>query len=318
MTSPREGYAVARDGSPIYYRVFGSAGATTPIILSDGIGCDGYVWKYLERALADERLVVHWHYRGHGRTPEPRDRRRVAMADLADDLASVLDAVGVDRAVLAGHSMGVQVCLEAYRRSPERVAGLVLMCGAYGNPLRTFRNQRTLEAALPWISFAINRAPRLIGSVWRNLVPTRLAYAVAARVEINGDLVRLEDFMPYLEHIARVDLPLFVEMLAHAGRHSAREILPTIDVPALVIAGDRDNMTPRALSEEMQRTIPDAELLVVEGGSHTAPIERPQLVNERVALFLAERVDARSGPRVEEQRRPELVEGFRAEAGHGQ
>jgi pimeloyl-ACP methyl ester carboxylesterase len=333
VAPPREGYAVARDGSPIYYRVLGStetsrsdvgapkatggAPSTTPIILSDGIGCDGYVWKYLERSLADDgRLVIHWHYRGHGRTPEPRDRRRVAMADLADDLASVLDAVGVERAVLAGHSMGVQVCLEAFRRSADRVAGLVLMCGAYGNPLRTFRNQRTLEAALPWISFAVNRAPRLIGSVWRNLIPTRLAYALAARVEINGDLVRLEDFMPYLEHIARVDLPLFIDMLAHAGRHSAKEILPTIDVPALIVAGDRDNMTPRSLSEEMQQLISGSELLVVEGGSHTAPIERPQQVNDRVAQFLAERVDAAPSRLVEEQRRRELLDGLRADPGH--
>lgn len=328
----REGYAVARDGSPIYYRsleVGASAAplsarnapaALTPILLSDGIGCDGFVWKYLEQAFAGERQVVHWHYRGHGRTPEPRDRRRVAMADLADDLAAVLDAVGVERAVLAGHSMGVQVCLEAFRRTPERVAGLVLMCGSYGNPLRTFRNQRTLEAALPWISFAINRAPRLIGGMWRNLVPTRLAFALAARVEINGDLVRLEDFMPYLEHIARLDLPLFIEMLAHANRHSAREILPTIDVPTLIVAGDRDHMTPRPLSDEMARVIPGAELLVVEGGSHTAPIERPHLVNEAVGRFLAERIDARAAgapsARPDEQRRPELVEDLRADAGH--
>jgi pimeloyl-ACP methyl ester carboxylesterase len=92
--------------------------------------------------------------------------------------------------------------------------------------------------------------------------------------------------MPYLEHIARVDLPLFVEMLAHAGRHSAREILPTIDVPTLVVAGERDNMTPRILSEEMHKSIPGSSLLVVEGGSHTAPIERPHFVNDAVARFL--------------------------------
>jgi pimeloyl-ACP methyl ester carboxylesterase len=292
----RIGYAVARDGSPIYYRTFGRESGLTPIVLSDGIGCDGYVWKYLERDLAGERRVIHWHYRGHGRTPEPRDRRRVAVADLADDLAAVMDAAGVSRAVLAGHSMGVQVCLEAFRRSRDRVAGLVLMCGSYGKPLRTFRNRRTLEAALPWISFAVNRAPRLIGGVWRHLVPTRLAYAIATRVEINGELVRLEDFMPYLEHIARVDLPLFIDMLAHAGRHTALEILPTIDVPTLIVAGERDNMTPRPLSEEMQRLIPGAELLVVEDGSHTAPIERPHLVDETVARHLR-RVDA-SGLRV--------------------
>lgn len=285
-----EGFAVARDGSPIYYRVLGAREAPHTVVLSDGIGCDGFVWKYLARALAERYRVVHWHYRGHGRTPEPRDRRRTSMADLADDLASVLDAAGVERAALAGHSMGVQVCLESYRRHRDRVSGLVLVCGSYGNPLRTFRGRRTLEAALPWISFGINRIPRVAAAVWRNVIPTRLAYAIATRVEVNAELIRLEDFMPYLEHVARVDLPLFLDMLAHAGRHSARELLPAIDVPTLIVAGDRDGFTPRALSDEMHRTIPGAELLVVEGGSHTAPIERPQLVNDAVVRFLRERV----------------------------
>jgi pimeloyl-ACP methyl ester carboxylesterase len=282
----REGYAVARDGSPIYYRVLGEAGGV-PLILSDGIGCDGFIWKYLPLRLTTESPIVHWHYRGHGRTPEPRDRRRVSMPDLADDLACVLDAAGVERGVLAGHSMGVQVCLEAYRRHRTRVAGLILVCGAYGHPLRTFRGRRTLEALLPWISFVINRAPRLVGAAWRTLVPTQLAFSLAARLELNPELVRLEDFMPYLDHIARVDLALFVEMLAHAGRHSAREVLPTVDVPTLIIAGDRDHMTPRALSDEMATVIPGARLLVVEGGSHTAPIERPNLVTEAMAQFLS-------------------------------
>jgi pimeloyl-ACP methyl ester carboxylesterase len=290
----REGYAVARDGSPIYYRLIGRESSISeglaPLMLSDGIGCDGYVWKYLERALAEERRILHWHYRGHGRTPEPRDRRRVSMADLADDLASVLDAAGMETAVLAGHSMGVQVCLEAYRRHRARVGGLVLMCGAYGTPLRTFKGERTLEALLPWLSFAINRAPRLIGAVWRNLVPTRLAYALATRSEINPDLVRLEDFMPYLEHIARVDLPLFVEMLGHAGRHSAHEVLPEIRVPTLIIAGERDGFTPRELSDEMHRMIAGSVLHIVEGGSHTSPIERPHQVNDAVSRFL-KRID---------------------------
>jgi pimeloyl-ACP methyl ester carboxylesterase len=311
-----DGYAVARDGSPIYYRVLASEietenkdhdperdgrgrieGEPLPLVLSDGIGCDGYVWKYLERALREGRRIVHWHYRGHGRTPEPRDRQRVSMADLADDLASVMDAADVEQAVLVGHSMGVQVCLETYRRYRDRVGGLVLMCGAYGHPLRTFRGRRTLEAALPWIAFGVNRAPHLIQAVWRNLVPTRLAFALAARTEINAELIRLEDFMPYLEHIAGVDLPLFLDMLAHAGRHSARDVLPTIAVPTLIVAGERDHMTPRDLSEEMHELIPRSRLLIVEGGSHTAPIERPQLVNEAVARFLHEIEAARAAER---------------------
>src|SRR5438874_8807274 len=82
----RQGFAVGRDETPIYYRVTGRPDGPA-VVLCDGIGCDGYVWKYLERELATDHRVVHWHYRGHGRTPPPRDRRRVDIPDLADDLA---------------------------------------------------------------------------------------------------------------------------------------------------------------------------------------------------------------------------------------
>jgi pimeloyl-ACP methyl ester carboxylesterase len=250
------------------------------------------VWKYLERELALDHRVVRWHYRGHGRTPPPRDRQRVDIVDLADDLAGVMDAaVGEGtHAVLAGHSMGVQVCLEAYRRHPERVSGLILLCGSYGTPLRTFKGKRTLEQVLPYVKFLVNRIPGMVANVWRSIVPTELAYQIATRFELNGELIRREDFLPYLEHMARIDVRLFLEMLAAAGRHTARELLQHIDVPTLIVSGERDGFTPANLSEEMHTLIRDSELFVVEGGSHTAPIERPAQVTERIAAFLRKKV----------------------------
>jgi pimeloyl-ACP methyl ester carboxylesterase len=234
---------------------------------------------------------VSWNYRGHGRTPLPLDPRRIAIPDLADDLAGVIEAAHTGAAVLIGHSMGVQVALETFRRHHDRVAGLVLVCGSYGTPLRTFRGTRALETALPFLHLLAHTVPRVTRLGWRALIPTDLAFVVAKTVEINPDLVRREDFFPYLEGMARVDPLLFLEMLACAGRHSAREILPQIDVPTLVIAGDRDGFTPVGLSRTMAEAIPGAELLVVEGGSHTTPLERPELVRERVLAFLAGRVD---------------------------
>ena len=283
----REGYAVARDGAPIYYRVVGERGGLIPVVLTDGIGCDGYIWKYLEPALAERHLVVHWHYRGHGRTPVPRDRQRVSMSDMADDLESVMDATELERAAFAGHSMGVQVSLEAYRRHRARSAGLVLICGAYGNPLRTLGGHNVGEALLPYAAFAINHAPNFVHSVYRKIVPTELAFALAARLEINPNLVAMEDFMPYLEHLSQVDLGLFLEILSHAARHTTREVLPTVEVPTLIVAGEKDGMTPASLSEEMNRQIPGSQLLVVPDGSHTAPLERPQLVTDTIANFLS-------------------------------
>lgn len=285
------GYAVASDGSPLFYESWGERGGKTPVLLCDGIGCDGYVWRYVRQDLAD-RFGLHPHYRGHGRTAPPRDPRRVTIEDLADDVACVLDDALVERAVLVGHSMGVQVALETYRRHESRVAGLVLVCGAPSHPLRTFRGSATLEELLPMIEKWIHRVPRVVNRLTRTLLPTRLAYEVASRLEIRRELVEPSDFMPYLEGMARIDTRLFVAMLSSAGRHSADDLLPNVNVPSLVIAGERDGFTPPERSRAMAAAIPAAELLEIPNASHTAPIERPALVDSTIADFVARRIDS--------------------------
>ena len=286
------GYAVANsDGSPLFYESWGERGVLTPVLLCDGIGCDGYVWRYLRQDLAD-RFGLHPHYRGHGRTAPPRDPKRVTIEDLADDVACVLDDALVERAVLVGHSMGGQVALETYRRHPKRVAGLVLVCGASSHPLKTFHGSDALETLLPMIQKWIHRVPRVINRVTRTLLPTRLAYEVASRLEIRRELVEPNDFMPYLEGMARIDARLFVAMLSSAGQHSADELLPDIKVPTLVVAGERDGFTPPDRSRAMAAAIPDAELLEIPNASHTAPIERPNLVDSTIRDFVARRIDS--------------------------
>jgi pimeloyl-ACP methyl ester carboxylesterase len=285
------GYAIASsDGSPLFYESWGERGAPTPVLLCDGIGCDGYVWRYLKSDLG-ERFGLHPHYRGHGRTAPPRDPQRVTIEDLADDIACVLDDALVERAVLIGHSMGVQVALETYRRHADRVAGLALLCGAPSHPLRTFRGSATLEELLPMIQKWVLRVPGVVNRVTRWVLPTRLAYEVASRLEIRRELVEPADFMPYLEGMARIDSRLFVAMLSAAGQHSADELLPLIDVPVLVVAGGRDGFTPPERSRAMAEAIPNCELLDIPNASHTAPIERPHLVDWTVRDFLARRID---------------------------
>lgn len=285
-------YAIAPgDGSALFYETWGERSARSPVLFADGIGCDGFAWRYLRHELAD-RFCVHPHYRGHGRTAAPRDPARVTIPDLADDVACVLDDALVDRAVLIGHSMGVQVALETLRRHPDRVRGLVLVCGAASHPLRTFRGSAVLEELLPTIQKWIRRAPRVINRFTRLVLPTKLAYEVASRLEIRKELINPEDFMPYLEGMARIDTRLFVAMLSAAGQHSADDLLPTIQVPTLVVAGDRDGFTPPERSRDMAATIPGSELLEIPNGSHTAPIEHPNLVDWTIRDFMARRIDS--------------------------
>jgi pimeloyl-ACP methyl ester carboxylesterase len=285
------GYAVARDGSPLFYESWGERGTEAPVLLCDGIGCDGYVWRYLKPDL-HPRFGLHPHYRGHGRTAPPKDPTRITIEDLADDVACVLDDALVERAVLVGHSMGVQVALETYRRHPERCAALVLVCGAPSHPLRTFRGSAALEQLLPTIQKWILRVPGVVNRFTRMVLPTRLAYEIASRLEIRRELVEPADFMPYLEGMARIDARLFVAMLSAAGQHSCEDLLARIQVPTLVVAGGRDGFTPPERSQMMAETIPSAELLEIPNASHTAPIERPHLVDFTIRDFLQRRVDS--------------------------
>ncbi len=293
----RSGFTRSDTGSKLFYEVIEEhsqevAAPATTLLLCDGLGCDGYVWKYLQWALAPQYRLVHFHYRGHGQSSLPADFSHLSVQDFTHDALSVLDACHIDRAVFCGHSMGVQVALEAYRQAPERALGLVLICGSYGNPLRTFRGSDWLEKILPFAHAAVSRLPSLVGAVWRYVLPTELSYYLAQQVEIDGQLIRREDFFPYLEGLARMDPRMFVATVAAAGKHDARDVLTSIAIPTLILAGRRDSFTPMPLSQEMSSLIPDAELHVIEQGTHTAPIERPVEVTEIIADFLHRRVPA--------------------------
>jgi pimeloyl-ACP methyl ester carboxylesterase len=285
---PNDSCATARDGTRLWWR---SSGRGSPaVVLTDGIACSGFVWKYLEPALAAERRVIRWNYRGHGRSEAPRDPRRVAVSDCVDDLLAVLEAARERRAVLAGHSMGVQVCLEAHRAAPERVAGLILVCGSPGRPLHTFHDRPWLERAFPILKELVERFPGAARIVFEKVVPTEIVYQIGSALEVNRSLVRRADLFPYLEQVSRLDPVFFARMLESAARQDATDHLPEVNVPTLVVAGERDTWTPMWLSKRMHASIRGSEMLALPGGTHVGPIEHPELVALRIGKFLRERV----------------------------
>ncbi|HTA91982.1 MAG TPA: alpha/beta hydrolase [Polyangiaceae bacterium] len=251
------------------------------------MACDGFIWKYLWDELGAELSVAHSHYRGHGRSSPPVDPEQIGVKALADDLDAVRYALGDPPVVLVGHSLGTQVALEAYRRRPEGVAALVLLCGSFGRVTYTFKGSEVLASVLPnLIEFATTH-PKVARAIWSS-VPPRVAIAVA---RLTGDIdlgaVRLEDVEPYFQHVSIVDFELFLRMLRAAGEHSAEDILPQVRVPVLVVAGARDSFTPAAVSEAMAEAIPGAELDVIPSGTHLAPLEHHAEIAARISAFLA-------------------------------
>jgi pimeloyl-ACP methyl ester carboxylesterase len=278
----RERTVAARDGTRLFFTERGEGEA---IVLLDGLVCDGYIWRYLEPYFADTHRVVHPHHRGHGRSATPVDVN-VRIEHLVDDLETVRREAGLHSMVLAGHSMGVQVALEYTRRRPSRVAGLALICGSHGRVLSTFQNTDRIALLLPIMRRAYERNPDRLRWLWENF-PVRVGYqmALASRM-VNPVLVRRPDLYVYLRHLRRVDIGLFLSLVKSLHRHDAAPYLSTLDVPALVVAGEHDTFTPPEVAERTVSELPRAQYLLVPGGSHSALIEMPELINLAVERFL--------------------------------
>jgi pimeloyl-ACP methyl ester carboxylesterase len=293
MSSPTN-HALASDGSRIAWT---SSGQGAPaILLTDGIGCAGYIWRKLAPDLARTRRVLHWNYRGHGLSDPPRDLGDATVAACVDDLLAVLDAAGEERIVLVGHSMGVQIVLEAHRRAPGRVAGLVLICGAPGRVLDTFHDTNLLGKVFPLARKLFDRFPSAAAAGFRAVVRSEVAMEYALAFEVNRALVRREDLRAYFDDLARVDARVFVRLLESAAAHDVAGHLPEIRVPTLIVAGERDGFTPMRLSVKMHEAVAGSELLVLQGGTHVGPVEHPGVVAERIGAFLEARCPVEAPP----------------------
>jgi pimeloyl-ACP methyl ester carboxylesterase len=189
-------------------------------------------------------------------------------------------------AVVLAHSMGTQVALELYRRAPERVRALVLICGSYGRITHTFHGNDLLHRVLPTLIDQVNKHKNVARALWGRL-PPQFAFKVAGWLgEIDGVSLAVDDFRQYVEHLSDIDLDAYLAMLQKAGEHSAEDMLQSIRVPTLVIAAEKDTFTPVDVVRELSERIPGAEYCELKGASHAAPVERAAIINAQLDAFL--------------------------------
>jgi pimeloyl-ACP methyl ester carboxylesterase len=259
------------------------------LVLAGGLGGHHRAWSPQIAHLGDRFRIVTWDYRGLFGSSAPAERSVDAfgMPRQLRDLEAVLEAEHVERFTLVGWSLGVQVALEAYARMPERIEALVLLGGTAGRPMHRL-------AFTPGLAWLLRRAVRLLAH------GGRLLTAVTTDARLRKGLVSLlprlglvatsidpELVERLVADLADLDVHAFALTLQATAEHDASFVLPTIAVPTLLVAGDRDPLTPRALVHEMGRRIPDSEVQVVPGAGHYLCVELPDLVNHLLDGFFA-------------------------------
>ncbi|RKE21174.1 alpha/beta fold hydrolase [Streptomyces sp. TLI_171] len=247
-------------------------GTGTPLVLLHAFPLSARMWEaQVERVpgpAGDDARVVAPDQRGFGAAP--LGEQPPSLDTAADDLAELLDELGIEQAVLGGLSMGGYVAMAFARRHPERLAGLVLADTKATADTDAARANRERIAA----------AVLAAGSV-ELLIEERTAenlLAPGADEELAGAVRQM---------IAEAD-PAAVAWAqrAMAARPDSLDDLAALEVPAAVIVGELDTVTPLSEARMMAEALGDAELTVIPAVGHLSSLEAPETFNAAVRALL--------------------------------
>lgn len=244
-----------RDGVDIYYEIHGSG---PPLILTHGYSSTSAMWQGQIEALSKRHTLILWDMRGHGQSDYPDNPDAYSEARTVGDIAALLDAAGVDKAVVGGLSLGGYMSLAFHRTHPERVRALLIIDTGPGfkkDDAREVWNKRARDTG--------DRFDREGLDMLKSLSPER-----ASVTHRNARGLALAARGMLAQRDARVI-----------------ESLPDIKVPSLVVVGADD--TPfLAASDYMAAKIPGAQKAVIPNAGHAVNIDQPQAFIDAVLPFL--------------------------------
>lgn len=288
-TPPSPRFTESADGTRVAYYELGAGPLTW--VVPPAMGAPLISLLRLFELLEQDVRVVTWDMRGFQASGVPSDPEALDIPRHADDLEAVLRATGVGRFVLGGWSMAVPISLEHVRRGRIRPEALLLINGPFESALSHALPHPALSRLLVG---AIDRIGEPTGRVFNPLSVRVLgAKGIGRALHRVGMIAREpEYFETILSEFRHIDWSRYFRVMRRLHEYDATAVLPRVSVPTLVVAGTRDVMTPVETAFRMVRSIPDAELFVIEGGTHYTPAEFAEPLAERIRLFLRGRVPA--------------------------
>jgi len=245
---------IDRDGVSIYYEAHGQGPA---VLLSHGYGATSAMWEGQIAALSGSHRLIMWDMRGHGATDSPDDQTLYTEDASVDDMAAILDAEGVDEAVVGGLSLGGYMSLAFNVKYPERVRALMLFDTGpgYNNP----------KAREDWNVTAVDRAVQF---------EEKGLDSLGRGAEVQVSRHRSADG---LAKAARGMLAQFDARVIQS--------LDSIAVPTLVLVGAKDRPF-LAATDYMAAKIPNTSKVVIDDAGHAANIHQPEAFNQAVREYL--------------------------------
>ncbi len=265
-------YVKTRDSVDIYYEVFGEG---RPFLFLSETACDGAVWKiYQVPEFSRDHRVVVLDYRGTGLSGKPSVKYSTAM--FADDAAAVLEHLGIDGAIVCGHSMGGRVAQLLALDHPRKVSKVILASSGAAHPG---------ETGIP-----LRIAREMVEMGYEKYVTEHTIVVGWTESYARQHMGLIEKYLKVrMTNLCPVEF-YFRHVLARQ-EHDTTGRLKDIQVPTLILVGDDDHfvvsdMSHRAGADILAQGIPNSRLVVLPGERHSYFYAEPEKVHGIVRDFL--------------------------------
>ena len=281
----QNGFFKTFDGTRLFYSVEGSG---PPLVFCYGLVCSKLHWSYQMEYLKKKHTIIWFDYRGHHRSDTPARIESLTIDNMAHDIECLLNELKIPSATLLGHSMGVNLVLDFYKRAPHRVDAMVLANGNARGPLETMFRTNVMYMAFPHIYNAYRKHPWLMNLLWRANGKSKIGPWVVGQLGFNPNLAKAEDIETYVKMVSEMDMIVTLQLLRDYETYDATPWLHRISVPTLIISGEDDLIIPREAQEIMHQLIPGSRYELIRHGSHCPQMDIPELINVMIERFLGE------------------------------
>lgn len=263
---------VYSNGIDIYYEIHGTG---NPLVLIAGLGYDLWMWHKMIPRLAEHVQVVAFDNRGVGQTDKPAGPYSAQL--LADDTAGLMEALGLERAAVMGHSMGGFITQALALSRPELVDKLILSATNFGGPNHLPVTPEALAVLTDVSGDPIERLKRGI--------------LISCRPDFEQD--HPEIVQEWLDHRTRHPLDpaayqaqLAIGMGLIPAENCFEGKIREIQAPTLVLFGEYDKVVPPGNAELLAREIPHSMVHILSNAGHFYPLDAPGAAAEAVLDFL--------------------------------
>jgi pimeloyl-ACP methyl ester carboxylesterase len=244
------------------------AGSGPSLVMLHGAPSDSRTWQWMLPDLARDHTVVAWDAPGFGESSDIDDNWRAP--EFADTLAAFIGALDLERPHLVGHSFGTMVALTLFARHPTVPVSLVLIGGYAGwaGSLPADEVARRLEMFVGMADLGDEFDPKAYPGLFSDLIPGDRDSALSTMMRQN---IR----------------PATIRAAGHIGAETdLRPVLPTVNVPTLILHGAADARSPLANAEALDAAIPTSQLVVLPRLGHACVVEDPEACAAAIRQFV--------------------------------